>query len=46
MLTTYVRVMDEYRRKIRLELLNARISDRRDPQEVLTWTRDRNHDRA
>lgn len=46
MLTTYQRVMDEFRRKIRLEAqLCARESDRRDPREVLTWTRYRGEDK-
>lgn len=40
MLTTFSRVMDEYRRKVRLEAaLCARESDRRDQAEVFTWVR-------
>ena len=40
MLTTYQRVLDEYRRRIRLEAtLSTRESDRRDQAKVLTWTR-------
>lgn len=42
MLTTYDRVMEQYKRKVRLEAaLCARVRDERDPAEVLTWTRDR-----
>ena len=40
MLTSYVRVMDAYKRKIRLEAqLCARESDRRDQEQVLSWTK-------
>ena len=47
MLVTYDRYMREYRRRIRLEAtLCARESDRRDQQEVLTWTRDRSNDKG
>jgi hypothetical protein len=40
MLTTYDRVMQAYKRKVRLEAaLCARESDRRDQREVWTWVR-------
>lgn len=46
MLVTYDRYMREYKRRIRLEAqLCARESDRRDQQEVLTWTRYRGDDK-